>query len=158
MKGSVNKAHLIGNLGQDPETSYTPNGVCITTISLATSYKPRDDEAKTEWHNIKFIGGLAELAGQILYKGAKVYVEGRNQTDRWNHREYSHIKMSKTWVIGNILELLSEFQTDAEKEKVDIPLEGAQNVNQAINGAAHQHMPSGSDQQDRADFDDDIPF
>lgn len=88
MSGSVNKVLLIGNLGKDPETRYTPNGKAITTFSIATSDTWKDKNTsekreKTEWHRIVTFGRTAELAGEYLSKGRKVYIEGSLQTRTW---------------------------------------------------------------------------
>lgn len=80
----VNKAILVGNLGKDPETRYTKDGKAITNITLATSETWKDKQgqkqSKTEWHNVVFFGGIAEIAGKYLKKGSKVYIEGKLQT------------------------------------------------------------------------------
>ena len=79
MAASVNKVILIGNLGKDPETRYTPDGAAITNITLATTDTWKDKATgekreATEWHRISFFGKLAEIAGQYLKKGSQVYV------------------------------------------------------------------------------------
>lgn len=83
MARSVNKAILIGNLGKDPEVRYTGSGVAVATFSMATSESWRDPEGntqeRTEWHNIVAWRKLAEICGEYLKKGSKVYVEGRLQ-------------------------------------------------------------------------------
>lgn len=88
MARGVNKVILIGNLGNDPETRYTPNGSAITNLSVATdeSYKDRNTGQlvpRTEWHRVVIFGKLAEIASQYLRKGSKVYLEGRLQTRKW---------------------------------------------------------------------------
>ena len=83
MGRSVNKAILIGNLGKDPEVRYTGSGVAVATFSIATSESWRDPEGntqeRTEWHNIVAWRKLAEIVGEYLKKGSRVYVEGRIQ-------------------------------------------------------------------------------
>ncbi len=88
----LNKVMLIGNLGADPEVRYMPSGDAVTNIRMATSRRWKDKQTgenkeMTEWHRVVFfnIGGyrLAEIAGQYLKKGSKVYVEGRIQTRKW---------------------------------------------------------------------------
>ncbi len=91
-KGSLNKVMLIGNLGTDPEVRYMPNGNAVATISLATSETWKDKETgeqreKTEWHRVVFFGRLAEIVGQYLRKGSKIYVEGRLQTRKWQGQD-----------------------------------------------------------------------
>ena len=88
MARGVNKVILIGNLGVDPETRYTASGTAVTNLSLATdeSYKDRNTGQmvpRTEWHRIVMFGKIAEIAGQYLRKGSKVYIEGRLQTRKW---------------------------------------------------------------------------
>ncbi|PJK01926.1 single-stranded DNA-binding protein [Lysobacteraceae bacterium NML03-0222] len=81
MARGINKVILVGNLGNDPETSYTQSGMAVTKISLATTTvrKDRDgmQQEKTEWHRVTFFGKLAEIAAEYLRKGRQVYVEGR---------------------------------------------------------------------------------
>lgn len=87
-KGGINKVILVGNLGNDPETRYLPSGGAVTNISLATSESWRDKETgqtqeRTEWHRVVFFNKLAEIAGEYLRKGGKVYVEGALRTRKW---------------------------------------------------------------------------
>src|SRR5438445_7089451 len=81
---SLNKATLIGNLGKDPEVSYTASGVAVAKFSIATNERWKDAEGnvqeRTEWHNIVAWRKLAEICGQYLKKGSKVYLEGKLQT------------------------------------------------------------------------------
>jgi single-strand DNA-binding protein len=96
-KGGINKVTLIGNLGQDPELKYTPSGVAVANVSIATSesWKNAEGEAqeKTEWHRLVFWRKLAEVVGQYLKKGSKIYVEGKLQTRSWetenNEKRYT---------------------------------------------------------------------
>jgi single-strand DNA-binding protein len=85
---SVNKVILVGNLGRDPEISYTPSGMAITKFSVATSDERKDKttgerKERTEWHRITAFGKLAEICGQYLTKGKQVYIEGRIQTSSY---------------------------------------------------------------------------
>ena len=87
MRG-VNKVILVGNLGSDPEVRYMPNGNAVTNISVATSEQWKDKQtgqpqSRTEWHRVVLFGKLAEIAGQYLRKGSKVYLEGKLQTRKW---------------------------------------------------------------------------
>lgn len=88
MARGVNKVILIGNLGQDPETRHLPSGGSVTSITLATSESWKDKNSgqlqeRTEWHRVVFFNRLADIAGQYLKKGAKVYVEGALRTRKW---------------------------------------------------------------------------
>jgi single-strand DNA-binding protein len=89
---SLNKVTLIGNLGKDPEVRFMPNGGAVANITLATSEKWKDKQTgeqkeKTEWHRVVMFGKLAEIAGEYLKKGAKIYVEGALQTRKWTNQE-----------------------------------------------------------------------
>ena len=84
----VNKVILIGNLGQDPEVRYMPNGGAVCNITVATSETWKDkntgeQQERTEWHRVVMFRRLAEIAGEYLRKGSKVYLEGRLQTRKW---------------------------------------------------------------------------
>ena len=90
MAKSLNKVMLIGNLGKDPELRYTTSGVAVATFSLATneSWKDQDGnlQERTEWHNIVAWRKLAEICGEWLKKGKKVYIEGRIQTRSYDDK------------------------------------------------------------------------
>jgi len=84
----VNKVILVGNLGQDPEVRYMPNGGAVANITLATSESWRDRQTGenkeiTEWHRVVLFGKLAEVAGEYLRKGSQVYIEGQLRTRKW---------------------------------------------------------------------------
>lgn len=92
MASSLNKVQIIGNLGQDPETRYMPSGDAVTNISVATTEKWKDKTSgemkeATEWHRVAFFGKLAEIVGQYLRKGSKVYVEGSLRTRKWQDQQ-----------------------------------------------------------------------
>ena len=91
-RGSVNKVILIGNLGQDPEVRYMPNGGAVCNISVATTESWKDkntgeNQDKTEWHRVVMFRRLAEIAGEYLKKGSKVYLEGKLQTRKWQDQQ-----------------------------------------------------------------------
>lgn len=88
----VNKVILVGNLGQDPETRYMPSGGAVTNLSIATSETWKDKQSgqnqeRTEWHRVVFFNRLAEIAGEYLKKGSKVYVEGSLRTRKWQDQQ-----------------------------------------------------------------------
>ncbi|MGY6631696.1 MAG: single-stranded DNA-binding protein [Wenzhouxiangella sp.] len=92
MARGINKVILIGNLGADPETRHTAGGSAVTNLSLATTEAWRDrqtgeNQEKTEWHRIVMFSKLAEIAGEYLRKGSKVYIEGKLQTRKWQDRD-----------------------------------------------------------------------
>ena len=90
-KNIVNKVILIGNLGQDPESRFTPQGTAVTSFSIATneSWKSQNGDIKehTEWHRIEMFGKRAETANEYMRKGNTVYIEGRLKTDEWEDKE-----------------------------------------------------------------------
>jgi single-strand DNA-binding protein len=101
----VNKVILIGNLGRDPEVRSTPSGQPVANFSLATNrrWKDRDGnrQEQTEWHNIVCWGRQAEVAGQYLTKGKRIYVEGRLQTRSWEDKQSGEKKYRTEIVCEN---------------------------------------------------------
>lgn len=143
---SVSKTILIGNLGGDPETRFMPNGNAVTNFTLATSERWKDKTTgqpveKTEWHRVSIFGKLAEIAGQYLKKGSKVYIEGRNQTREW---EKDGVKRYTTEVIVDMRGTM---------QMLDGKPDGGQQRTQQSQGQQQQ-----SAQPDPNEFDDDIPF
>jgi len=130
--GGVNKAILIGNLGQDPEVRYTPSGSAVCNLSLATteSWKKRDTgerQEKTEWHRLVFFGRVAEIVGEYLHKGSQIYVEGRLQTRKWqdqtgNDRFTTEIIVSDMQILGR---KSGGDSTTAQYDRPDRPRRGA---------------------------------
>ena len=109
MAKSVNKVILVGNLGKDPEVKYTPQGTAVATITVATSENFKDKsgewQERTEWHNVVLWQRLAEIAGEYLKKGNKVYIEGRLQTRSWDDKQTGQ-KRYATEVVANEMVLL----------------------------------------------------
>jgi len=91
MKKGINKVILVGNCGNDPEVRATNAGKAVTNISVATSESWNDEsgnlQERTEWHKIVFFGRLAEIAGEYLKKGSKVYIEGSLRTRKWTDQQ-----------------------------------------------------------------------
>ena len=116
---SVNKVILIGNLGKDPEVKYTPQGTPVAKITLATNerFKGKDGnwQDRTEWHNVVLWQRLAEIAGEYLKKGGKVYIEGRLQTRSWDDKT-SGQKKYMTEVVAN--DLVSARRTRRRRRRV----------------------------------------
>jgi single-strand DNA-binding protein len=109
MPKSVNKVILVGNIGKDPDVKYTPSGVPVAKFSLATNerFKGKSGEwqERTEWHNVIAWQRLAEIVGEYVQKGNKLYVEGRLQTSSWEDRQ-SGEKKYKTEIVAHDLVLL----------------------------------------------------
>lgn len=109
MPKSVNKVILVGNVGKDAEVRYTPSGIPVAHFSLATNekFKDRNDEwqKRTEWHSIVAWQRLAEIVGEYVAKGSKVYVEGKLQTTSWEDRQSGDRKY-RTEIVARELLLL----------------------------------------------------
>ncbi len=147
MARGVNKVILVGNLGQDPETRYLPSGGAVTNVSVATSRTWKDRESgqqqeRTEWHRVVFFNKLAEIAGEYLKKGSKVYIEGSLRTRQWEKDGQKHYT---TEVVASEMQML-----DSRGSGGGMPT----NSGQDSGGAPAQDF--GPPPED--DFDDDIPF
>lgn len=109
MARGVNKVILIGNLGKDPEMRYTPDGKAVASLTLATSesWKGKDGEMveKTEWHRIVMFQRTAEIAGEYLRKGSKVYIEGRLQTRKWQDKTTGQDRYT-TEIVADSMQML----------------------------------------------------
>ena len=148
MARGINKVILIGNLGQDPETRYLPDGNAVTNVSVATSksWKDRDSgqtNERTEWHKVVFFRRLAEIAGEYLHKGSKVYIEGELRTRQWEKDGQKHYT---TEVVANEMQML-----DSRGDSVGF--------NQSSSSSSSSSKSSQEfDSPPPEDFDDDIPF
>jgi len=120
---SVNKALIIGNLGQDPEIKYTQSGSPVANLSVATSERWKDkntgeQKEQTEWHRVVVFGRLAEIAEQYLKKGSKVFIEGKIQTRDWEDAEGN--KKYTTEVVAREMTMLdSRASTDSSASSSD---------------------------------------
>lgn len=107
MAKSVNKVILIGNLGKDPEVKYTPSGTPVAKLTLATNERFKDKagewQDRTEWHNVVAWQRLAEIAGEYLKKGSKVYIEGRLQTRSWDDKQTNQKKYMTEVVAADLV-------------------------------------------------------
>ena len=133
-KKGINKVIILGNLGQEPKIQHMPSGSAVTSISVATSESWKDkntgqQEQRTEWHRVVFFNKLAEIAGQYLKKGSKVYIEGSLRTRSWDK---DGEKRYTTEIVANEMQMLD---------------------NKGDGGNA-----AGNSTQQTPDFDDDIPF
>src|SRR5512138_3819967 len=108
MARGINKAILVGNLGNDPETRYTQGGMAITKISLATTSVRKDRDGntqeKTEWHRVTFFGKLGEIAGEYLRKGSQVYIEGEIRYDKYTGQD--GVEKYFTEIVANEMQML----------------------------------------------------
>lgn len=150
MARGINKVILIGNLGGDPEVRYMPSGGAVTSVSLATSETWKDKQSgeaqeKTEWHRVVFFNRLAEIAGEYLRKGSKVYIEGRLQTRKWQDKNGQD--RYTTEIVANDMQMLDgrgAAGNMASQNMDSFPSEQAAAPAAEIAGGTH--------------FDDDIPF
>lgn len=156
-KGSVNKVILVGNLGKDPETRYMPSGGAVTGITVATSESWKDkntgqQQERTEWHNVTFFGRLAEIAGEYLKKGSKVYIEGSLRTEKYQDKQSGQDRYS-TKIIANEMQMLDSRQGGGS---APFDQQGGGQPAAAPQQRAPQSAPQGGGFDDS--FDDDIPF
>ena len=147
----VNKVILVGNLGNDPEVRYMPNGNAVANISLATSDSWKDkatgeQQERTEWHRVVFFNRLAEIVEQYVKKGSKLYVEGRLQTRSW---EQDGVKRYSTEIVASEMQMLdSRGSAGADFGQSQAAPPPQQQP------AAQQAAPA----QNFDNFNDDIPF
>jgi single-strand DNA-binding protein len=114
---SLNRVQLIGNLGKDPEVKYTPKGTPVAKLTIATNERFKDKagewQDRAEWHNVVLWQRLAEIAGEYLKKGGKVYIEGRLETRSWDDKQTGQ-KKYMTEVIATDLILLGSILHSGE--------------------------------------------
>ena len=162
----VNKVILVGNLGNDPETRFFPDGGAVTNASIATSETWKDKQTgqmqeKTEWHRVVFRDRgnfrLGQIAGEYLKKGSKVYVEGRLQTRKWQDK--AGVDHYTTEILANEMQMLDSRPASSGGE-YSAPSGGQASAPRAASPApAAAAAPAASSQPGGFDnFDDDIPF
>ena len=144
-RSGINKVIIVGNLGQDPEIKYTAGGAAVTTLSIATSdsWKDKDsgmDQERTEWHRVVLWRKLAEIAGEYLKKGSKVYIEGQLQTRKWEQEGQTRYT---TEIIARDMQFLDS--------------RGSSNSS-STQKSSEMNDQSAADVPDSAIDDDDIPF
>ncbi len=143
MPKSVNKVILVGNVGKDPEVKYAPSGVALAKFSLATNERYKDKSGewqdRTEWHSVVAWQRLAEIVGEYVRQGSKLYVEGKLQTSSWEDRN-SGEKKYRTEIVARDLVLLGFRDAGSDRDH-----EGADEEKEAHAGAAEI-------------TDEDIPF
>ena len=157
MARGINKVILIGNLGQDPEVKYMPNGGAVANVTVATSESWKDkntgeQQERTEWHRVVFFRRLAEIAGEYLKKGSKVYIEGRLQTRKWQDQQGND--RYTTEIIANDMQMLDSRGGGGGASAGGGQYGGGQQPQQP-------QQPAGSSTGggfDDGGFDDDIPF
>jgi single-strand DNA-binding protein len=142
MAKSVNKVILVGNVGQDPEVKYTASGVPVAQVSLATNerFKDRSDQwqDRTEWHSVVAWQRLAEIVGEYVRKGSKLYIEGKLQTSSWEDK-HSGERKYRTEVVARDIVLLGA-RDNGEEAKAAAPSEES-NAEPVASGVADSDIP-----------------
>ncbi|MDC0000008.1 single-stranded DNA-binding protein [Porticoccaceae bacterium] len=181
MARGVNKVIIVGNCGQDPETRFMPSGGAVTNLSIATSesWKDKntgDQQERTEWHKVVFFNRLAEIAGEYVKKGSKLYVEGSLRTRKWQGQDGQD--RFTTEIVASEMQMLDsrggaqgggDYQQSSNQSSNQQPSNqqySQQSAPQQQSSAQHQQQnapqqgqnapqqaPQGMDS-----FDDDIPF
>ena len=152
MARGVNKVILVGNCGQDPETRFMPSGGAVTNLSIATSESWKDKtsgepQERTEWHRVVFFNRLAEIAGEYVKKGSKLYVEGqlthRSYEDNTGQKKYvTEVKLSGFNSALQLLDTKGEAKGEMEIGNLGEPKPSQQPIEPVANDG----------------FEDDIPF
>ena len=162
MARGVNKVILVGNVGQDPETRYMPNGKAVTNLRVATSESWKDKQTgeqreQTEWHTIVMYDRLAEIAAEYLKKGSQVYIEGKLRTRKWQDKEGRD--RYTTEINANEMQMLggrpggSSGAAGAGAGGGGSEFSRAESSSRAAPAAAGGRAPA-----EESPFDDDIPF
>lgn len=154
MARGVNKVIIIGNLGADPETRAMPSGSTVANLRVATSESWRDKQTgeqqeRTEWHRVALFGRLAEVAGEYLRKGSKVYIEGSLRTRKWTDKQGN--ERYSTEIVGNDMQMLDSRGGQAGG--------GGGGVAPGAGREPLAEEPGGGGRGSAGEeFDDDIPF
>ena len=160
MAKGINKVILVGNLGQDPELRYMPQGGAVANLSIATSETYKDKatgqpKEVTEWHRVVIYQRLAEIAGEYLRKGSKVYIEGKLKTRKWQDQQGT--ERYTTEIVANELQMLDgnpAGQSNGNQgQKPQQQSAAPQN-----SGYQSNNQRPAAQQQPPIDFSDDIPF
>ncbi|MGR5096976.1 single-stranded DNA-binding protein [Vibrio maritimus] len=172
----VNKVILVGNLGNDPDIRYMPNGGAVANLTIATSESWRDKATgepreKTEWHRVALFGKLAEIAGEYVKKGSQVYIEGQLQTRKWQDQSGQDRYTTEVVVQGynGVMQMLGSRQTNPNQQGSQHPLPqqpGWGQPQQPVKQLSQPQYPKNNEPNNSGptyneqpmDFDDDIPF
>jgi single stranded DNA-binding protein (ssb) len=166
----INKVILVGNLGQDPEVRYMPNGNAVANFSIATSESWKDKQTgenrdRTEWHRVVVFGKLAEIAGEYIKKGTQVYLEGQLQTRKWQDQSGQDRYTTEVVInpIGGTLQILGSRNSENIDDSSQHWGQSANNISSAPVSPARPTTQATPTTQPKSpeppmDFDDDIPF
>ncbi len=153
MARGVNKVILIGNLGADPDVRYMPNGSAVANVTVATSTVWRDKQSgelveRTEWHRVVFFSRLAEIVGEYLRKGSKIYIEGSLRTRKWQDKA-TGIDRFTTEIVANEMQMLDSRTGGQGRQEGHDAFGHDQDTVPEFNQGGDEHG---------GNFDDDIPF
>ena len=163
MARGVNKVIIVGNCGQDPETRFMPSGGAVTNLSIATSESWKDKtsgepQERTEWHRVVFFNRLAEIAGEYVKKGSKLYVEGSLRTRKWQGQDGQD--RYTTEIVASEMQMLDSRGGpggSGGSGGYDSP-QGSTGQGSAPKSPNQQAPQQQAPQQQSGPFDDDIPF
>ena len=165
MARGVNKVILIGNLGRDPEVRYMQSGGAVANVGLATSESWKDkntgeNQEKTEWHNLVFYGKLAEIVGEYCKKGAKIYVEGRIQTRKWQDKETNADRYTTEIIVRDMQMLDGRGMSGSSEDSPDAPQasSSAAPAPRRSSSRASAAPAAAAPMSNLGNLDDDIPF
>lgn len=158
MARGINKVILVGNVGTDPEMRYLPNGNPVANISIATSESWKDKQTgekqeRTEWHRVVFFNRLAEIIGEYVKKGSKLYIEGALRTRKWQDKD--NVDRYTTEIIGSEMQMLDSRGAGGgqyQPNQAAAPQHQSSAPQAASNAPAKEAVPA------MDNFDDDIPF
>lgn len=159
----LNKVMLIGNLGADPETRFTQDGTCVCNLRLATTEKFKnragEQQEKTEWHRVVLWGRLGEIANQYLKKGARVYIEGKIETRKWQDRDgndkyTTEVRANEMKMLGGGSGSSSAGGSSGSSNAGSFPAHGGSGSNAPKSNDPFASAPDFGD----VPVDDDIPF
>lgn len=158
MARGVNKVIIVGNLGNDPEVRYMPNGGAVANVSVATTESWKDKQSgqkvdKTEWHRVVFYNKLAEIVGEYLKKGSQIYLEGRLQTRKWQNKD--GVDQYTTEIVASEMQMLGGRNDSGGSASFGSQSRGNDFGGGQQQRSAPQAAPAAAPADD---FDDDIPF
>jgi len=162
MARGVNKVIIVGNCGQDPETRFMPSGGAVTNLSIATSESWKDKtsgepQERTEWHRVVFFNRLAEIAGEYVKKGSKLYVEGSLRTRKWQGQDGQD--RYTTEIVASEMQMLDSRGGPGGYDSPQGSTGQGSGPKSSNQQAPNQQAPQQqAPQQQAGPFDDDIPF
>ena len=161
MARGINKVILIGHVGGDPEVRYMPSGGAVTSLTVATNESWKDKQSgeaqeRTEWHRVVFFNRIAEIAGEYLRKGSKVYVEGSLRTRKWQDK--NGVDRYTTEIIGAEMQILDSKPGAAGAAPDNYDQRSTSRPEHAGGSQGAQPQNKASSFSQEPQFDDDIPF